>query len=289
MNKIFAFLLSAAIAASCNTCGNTNGVSDTGLSQIPTSVISTKPSKGEGYPYSGSAGDIRFESNTIERTSCIAPDSCTEFRMVYPIFSGGNDQVRTYLNTAIKNYYTVMAGYYYNEQMTIENMLDTVGTNFIAAYEKNKMNNPGQTWVYEVVTRLPVANADYLTFHAKVRFFDGSAPLNNVVGLTTFDMKTGLPLRPKQVVNDSAAVKGLIDKAYRKAKGLAPDASLKPVLRPEFDGKLPFPLNYAVFNEGIYFRYNNFEVTPNQDPGAVDIFLTWDELGRLADKNRFIK
>jgi hypothetical protein len=289
MNKVLIILLAAMIAASCNKCQNTSSTTENPATIQTTAVVGNTSSKGEGWPYEGNAGDVRFESRTIEKTSCLAPDSCTEFRMVYPVFSLGNEQVRKYLNASIKNYYQMMVGYYYNENMLIENMLDTIGTNFIASFDTAKVNRPGQLWIYEIVTRLPLANENYLTLHAKTRFYNGDSPQNNVVGLTTFDMKTGLPMRPGLILKDSAAVKGLIDKAYRKARDIAPTASLKPTLRQEFDGKLPFPLNYGVLNEGIYFRYNNFEVTPMQDPGAVDILLTWEELGKYADKSRFIK
>lgn len=289
MNKVLIILLTALIATSCNKCQNTPGTTENPATVQTPGVVSNSSSQGDGWPYEGYAGQVRFESRTIEKKTCVTPDSCTEFRMVYPVFSLGDEQVRKYLNASIKNYYQMMVGYYYNENMLIENMLDTIGTNFIAKSAAALASKPNELWVYEIITRLPLANADYLTLHAKTRFFDATAPQNNVVGLTTFDMKTGLPMRPGLILKDSAAVKGLIDKAYRKARAIDPSASLKPMLRPEFDGKLPFPLNYGVLTEGIYFRYNNYEVTPMTDPGAVDILLTWEELGRYADKSRFVK
>ena len=47
------------------------------------------------------------------------------------------------------------------------------------------------------------------------------------------------------------------------------------------------PANVGVVAEGIRFFYNAYEVAPYA-VGAGDVLLTWDQLGALADKGKWI-
>jgi hypothetical protein len=46
------------------------------------------------------------------------------------------------------------------------------------------------------------------------------------------------------------------------------------------------PMMYCLVSEGVRFIYNPYEVAPYA-VGQTDILLTWEQLGKLADKSKW--
>jgi hypothetical protein len=89
------------------------------------------------------------------------------------------------------------------------------------------------------------------------------------------------------MVSDTALVLPLIEKAYKKSKGLAETDPLTDMVYPELK-RLPLPQNICVVQDGIRFYYNDYEVAPHA-VGPADVVLTWEQLGSLADKKKWFE
>jgi hypothetical protein len=106
--------------------------------------------------------------------------------------------------------------------------------------------------------------------------------------IVSYDLqKGGAPLEITDLVSDTNAVRPILEKAYKVSKGLKETDPLSELVYPEIQ-QIPMPAGAGVSAEGIHFYYNAYEIAPYA-VGPADVLLRWEQLGALADKNRWIR
>ena len=106
--------------------------------------------------------------------------------------------------------------------------------------------------------------------------------------MVSYDLTKGAkPLEINDLVSDTNAVRPALEKAYKILKGLKETDALGDLVYPEIK-QMPMPANVGVAAEGIRFYYNVYEIAPYAI-GDGDVLLTWEQLGGLANRKRWVE
>jgi len=233
---------------------------------------------------------MKTASRQFSKRHCVdeAKGLCAEFIISYPVFSGGNMATAVALNKSVQNY--VLSAVGGNGQSTFSQALDTAGQQFIQMFVDDLSDIPEISMGYstEISDTVPFLNAKVATIQMDGYAFTGGAHPNPFGSLVSYDLSKGAkPLEITDLVSDTNAVRPALEKAYKVLKGLKETDPLGELVYPEIK-QLPMPANVGVAAEGIRFFYNAYEVAPYA-VGAADVLLTWDQLGGLADKAKWME
>lgn len=237
-----------------------------------------------------SAAPMEVKSSQYAKQYCLdeAPTSCAVYEVSYPIFSKGDTMLVKTLNKSVQNYVlSVVAG---NMQLPFAEALDSAAWQFIQLFEENKDQLAAIEMGYstEIKDKVPLMNSKIVTIEMSGYSFTGGAHPYSFCLLVSYDLKNGAkPLQISDLVRDTNAVRPLLERAYKLSKGLQETDSLADVVYSEIT-QLPMPMNVGISPEGIRFYYNAYEVGPYA-VGVSDILLTWQELGNLSDKNKWLE
>lgn len=235
------------------------------------------------------ANGMKAESSQFSKRHCVdeAKGLCAEFSVSYPVFSGGGATIAAALNKSVENYILSTVGG--NGQSNFAQALDTAGQQFVQMYLDILQENPDYIMGYstEITDTVPFLNAKVATIQMDGYSFTGGAHPNPFGLLVSYDLaKDAKPLEITDLVSDTNAVRPALEKAYKILKGLKETDPLGELVYSEIT-QLPMPANVGVVAEGIRFFYNAYEVAPYA-VGASDVLLTWEQLGGLADKTKWI-
>ncbi len=235
---------------------------------------------------SSAADTLRYEMRTFIKHYCVNDNQCADFNIIYPEVAA--DSIQT---TLIKNaiHERIVAGVSGNGQLPFEIALDSAALRFIHDFIQLKRDVPGQEMGQSIQMTGAVAfnNPKVATVRLDYNSFTGGAHPNSAVAVMTFDRSTGKALKVSDFINNTTAVLPLLEKAFKKAKGLKETDDIGQLLLSD-TGKLPLPANAGILKEGILFAYSDYEVSPHA-VGPVDIVLSWEQLGSLADKKRWME
>jgi Deacetylase PdaC len=105
--------------------------------------------------------------------------------------------------------------------------------------------------------------------------------------LATYDLSTGKEFKLTDLVNDTTALRPLLEKKILTQQHVVENGitALKDMLF-EPEKPLALPMNACVVKEGLRFVYNPYEIMAYAF-GQSDLLLTWDELGKLADRTKW--
>ncbi len=232
---------------------------------------------------------LKAENRQVSQKHCIGNDSeqCATFTISYPVFSGGDSTVAKALNKSVEGYLlSVLGG---NGDVPFTQALDSAGIVFIQSYKSDQAENPGRPGGYttEITNKIPLLNPKVVTIEMDGYSFMGGAHPNPFALLVSYELAKGAkPLAVTDLVSDTNAVRPILEKAYKLTKGLKETDPLNDVVYSETK-QLPMPANVGVTAEGIRFYYNAYEVAPYA-VGVGDVLLTWEQLGTLADKAKWI-
>jgi hypothetical protein len=265
MRKLFAFCLSAYCAAILFSCSDSN----------------------TSKPTTASAEMMSAESREYVRRKCLdeAGEHCVEFNIKYPVFAGGD--VAAAVNKSVQDYLLSAVGG--DAKFAFEVALDSAYTRFEQMYEQDRKDIPEIAMGYSTQISCAVSylNKKVATVQMEGYSFTGGAHGNPFGSITSYDLKNnGKPLGIKDFVQDTNAVRPLLETAYKISKGLKASDPLTDVTYPEMT-QLPMPANVGVAAEGIRFYYNAYEVAPYA-VGPADIVLPWETLGTLADRQKWV-
>lgn len=230
--------------------------------------------------------------NMIEKKArkCVRDSVCAEIRLQYPILTGGD--VTAAVN-AINDSLRILAltGLEINPAWSAEQAFDSVQTGMYAMLREHLSMAPEWTGGFfkEVTTTTLLNTPKFISFEMNASGYMGGAhPSYNAV-LSTYDLNTGRSVELTNIVSDTAALRPMLEKGFLDAKkeGASDTTKLSDLLFPEFN-RLPVSANVCIIPEGVRFLYNPYEVAA-WAVGATEITLTWEQLGRLADRKKWLE
>ena len=237
-----------------------------------------------------SSAQMKFESSQYLKRHCVdeAKGLCATFDISYPVFSGGDAATAAALNKSVQNYLLSAVGG--NAQSSFALALDSAGLQFMQMYTGDLQDIPEITTGYatEIKDTVPFLNSKVATIQMDGYSFTGGAHPNPFGLLVSYDLTKGAkPLEINDLVSDTNAVRPALEKAYKILKGLKETDALGDLVYPEIK-QMPMPANVGVAAEGIRFYYNVYEIAPYAI-GDGDVLLTWEQLGGLADRKRWVE
>ncbi|GAB4490358.1 MAG: hypothetical protein OHK0019_09090 [Saprospiraceae bacterium] len=230
--------------------------------------------------------------NMVEKKSrkCVSDSVCAEISLRYPILTGGdNTSAVNAINDSLQK--MALAGILANPSLIIEQAFDSAQTNLFALLQEQvkQMPNWGTGFFKSVETKTLLNTSKFLSFEMNASGFEGGAHPYYFAALTSYDLNSGKSVGLTDVVRDTSALRPMLEKGFLEAKKQTPaDDTLKlsDLLFPEI-GRLPISTNFCLVPEGVRFLYNPYEVA-SWAVGPTDITLTWEQLGSLADRNKWL-
>lgn len=235
------------------------------------------------------SNQLKSDPVQVSQKHCLdkANEKCAEFSISYPVFSGGDSLTTQALNKSVQGYLLSAVGG--NGELPFKQALDSAGLQFIQMYLDDVKDIPEMPGGYstEITHKVPLLNANVVTIELDGYSFTGGAHPSPFGLLVSYDLTKGAkPLEILDLVSDTNALRPILEIGYKLGKGLKASDPLDQVTYPETK-QLTMPVNVGVAAEGIRFFYNAYEVAPYA-VGSSDILLTWEQLGALADRKKWV-
>lgn len=174
-----------------------------------------------------------------------------------------------------------------DEYRTLQDILDS----FINDYKEFSAEYPDylQNWFYEINASARCYTQKILCLEFSQGGYTGGAHGNSYVQFINIDFKNAKQLKLNDLLMKGYETKlnKLIDKKFRKVKGLKPSDSLEKE-GGLFENKIEYNDNFAITKDGLLFYYNNYEIAPYA-AGPMELLLTYDELNKLIPENSLLK
>ncbi len=230
---------------------------------------------------------LRAETIAFEKKFCVADTICAIFDVTVPQISGGDSSVTAAVNHSVQSFVRSTVGAGESPSFTVA--MDSAAAQMISAFKQSRIDIPDIPMGYsmEIKGATPMLTTKVATMYVDGYSFMGGAHPNPFTTVVSYDLlQGGKALSITSMVADTNAVRPLLEAAYKEAKGMKPEEKITDLLYPELQ-HLPMPANVAVLPEGLIFFYNAYEVAPYA-VGPAEIVLTWEQLGALADRKKWL-
>lgn len=232
--------------------------------------------------------ELTHEMRSFVKNYCVNDQQCANYTVMFPVFSGSDSAVVRAVNQTIQSrIITILNG---NQSLPFEVALDSVGINFIEQFIQLKRDVPEQMMnqSIQLTSTILLNNGHVLTVQENLFSSTGGAHPNTATALMSLNLDNkGALLNASDMLKDPAGVLPMLEKAFKRSKGLAEGADISLLLLTP-DKKLPLPFNTGIVPEGILFIYSDYEVASHA-VGPTNILLTWEQLGEFADKSKWIQ
>lgn len=230
---------------------------------------------------------LKAETKTFNKKFCISEGLCATFNVSLPELSGGDSTITKAVNHSVQSFVLSTVGA--NESLPFPVAMDSAATQFVDAFKQMQIDNPDFPMGYsmEINGTSLLLNNKVATVHLDGYSFTGGAHPNPFTTIVSYNLLDGgKVLTIDALVADTNAVRPLLETGYKQAKGMKPEDKISDLLYPDLQ-QLPMPANTAVLPQGIIFYYNAYEVAPYA-VGPTEVILSWEQLGALADKKKWI-
>ncbi|WP_338875422.1 DUF3298 domain-containing protein [Spirosoma sp. SC4-14] len=157
------------------------------------------------------------------------------------------------------------------------------GSLFVADYEAmmKDMDKLGGCWELKTMADTVYTGPNAITVKVETYAYTGGAHPNTNLSFYTFDRKTGRTLALSDLVTDTTALLGVVEKAFRKQQDLLPQYNLEE--RGYFlkDGKFFLPANIGVGRDGLIFYYNPYEIAAYA-VGPIEVTVPYEQLNGIV-------
>ena len=165
--------------------------------------------------------------------------------------------------------------------------LDKAAAQFAQDYRsvQQEMGQLSNCWQLE--TRADTLHASPRLLTVKVETFaytGGAHPLSNF-SFYTFDRETGQSLNLPDLVADTTALLGVVEKAFRQQQKVGPNANLEEEGYFLRDGHFFLPTNVGVGQKGLIFYYNPYEIAAYA-VGPVEVLIPYEKLNGILREDR---
>lgn len=234
------------------------------------------------------ASALKSDTRTFSKKFCDPSDVCASFEVSVPELSGGDSAVTTAVNHSVQSFILSTVGA--NVSLPFPAAMDAAGEQFVEMFKQSQTENPDMPMGYsmEIKGSTLLLNKKVATVHLDGYSFTGGAHPNPFTTVVSYNMQDGgNVLNINALVADTNAVRSMLEAGYKQAKGMKPEENISELLYPELP-QLPMPANAAVLPQGILFYYNAYEVAPYA-VGPTEIVLSWEQLGALSDKTKWVE
>lgn len=145
------------------------------------------------------------------------------------------------------------------------------------------MGDIGGCWDLNTTADTVFSNPGVLTVRATVYAYTGGAHPNTNQLLLTFDRETGRELHLTDMVSDTAALLGIVEKAFRKQQQLMPTDKLEEQGYFLHNGQFFLPGNIAPGRQGMIFYYNPYEIAAYA-VGPIEVVVPYEKLNGMLRK-----
>ena len=218
---------------------------------------------------------------------CAGNQQCADVTIHLPQFRGDESATLGAFNEKIQRHLLTLVDA--PDKVPVESALDSVAVIFFRNYAGFKQSNPSTTenWQMSLIASVPLLTPQITTVEAKQT---SNVLANQELGLIhviTYDFRTEKYLSMSDLIPDTAAFRPILEAAFFQARQIQTPSELKQMLLPELD-QLPMPRYAAVYPDGIRIVYNSIEYTFLPEIPVTDFKLSWEQLGKLADKTKWL-
>jgi Deacetylase PdaC/Protein of unknown function (DUF3298) len=220
---------------------------------------------------------------------CVQDTICADLKLSYPVLSGGSNPNATQaINDSLLSFvYMVIGG---DPALSLPQAFDSAVWNLYYMLQEQVDMSPDFPMGFssELKSTLLFQNDKLVSVEMATFSFTGGAHGNYGSALNTFLLSNGKSVQLTDIVQDTAALRPLLEKAFVAVKGEegGETYSLDELVFPE-NLPLSMPMQWCVVKEGLRVTYNPYEVAPYA-VGQTDIVLTWEQLGNLADSKKWL-
>ncbi len=153
-----------------------------------------------------------------------------------------------------------------------------------ANYKTTSLDGMSGCWQVESTADTTFSNPNLLTVRFDSYAYTGGAHPNSTVSFYTFNRRTGRSLTLSDLVADTTALRGIVERTFRTNQNLKPGESLDE--RGYFlqNGCLPFPANVGLGRKGMIFLYNPYEVAAYA-VGPIELIVPYAQLKDVLRPN----
>ncbi len=145
---------------------------------------------------------------------------------------------------------------------------------------REDMGGIGGCWELSTTADTVFSSLTVLTVRAVIYAYTGGAHPNSNQILLTFDRETGRELRLTEMVSDTAALLGVVEKAFRKQQQLSPTDKLEEQGYFLHNGQFFLPGNIAPGRQGMIFHYNPYEIAAYA-VGPIEVIVPYETLNGI--------
>lgn len=228
---------------------------------------------------------LKVKMKPYSAKKCVRKKACVEINLSWPVLSGGNSQAVKAINDSIQKmvYIAVEA----DPAVPMPQALDTAMAYSYAMLKEQVGGMGGYDigYFYELESTVLLNNGRYFSLSMNSFSFSGGAHPSTYAQIATYDLQTGRVIPLSEIILDTVAFRPLLEQKFieEKTEPGQPAPTLAEIL---FQEPLDLPTNYAIVPEGVRFFYNPYEVAAYAF-GPTDITLSWEQLGRLADRKKW--
>lgn len=232
------------------------------------------------------AEPLSVEMQPFTKRYCVNDQQCADFNVVYPLFRGGDSVATAEFNQKLHSHLGLILGL--PPRLPFESALDSSANMLIEAFLQAKRNDLEMmdSWMNQLICSVPLLNKRVATIEVSQYLYTGA--FNNIVmtHLISYDFTTGEYLKVSDLIADTTAFRPMLEAAFCKAHSLKSTNDISKMLLHNFS-ELPMPQYAAATTDGVRVLYNWQQYAPRPFP-LTNLMFTWEELGILADKKKWL-
>lgn len=237
-----------------------------------------------------SSAPLTVTMTEAKSKKCVLDTVCAEIELAYPVLNGGRNPkaVQAINDTILSFVYMVIGG---DPKLPLPQAFDSAMNNLHLMLQDQVEMMPDFTMGFanELTSKTLFQNEKVISFELSNYSFTGGAHGNYGSALFSFLLGNGKIVDLTDIIPDTTALQPMIEKAFVASKNAeaGEQYTLEDLVFPE-SIPLPLPLQWCVVKEGVRFVYNPYEVAPYA-VGQSDFVLTWEQLGALADRKKWVE
>ena len=210
------------------------------------------------------------------------PVACALFTVAYPEFSGTSEALAGGADALNREVFAMLTTPEVGRDPSRES-LDAMGRDFVDAWLRMREEFPDAAtaarWYADRELEVVHRNDAVVTLRLERSEYTGGAHPNSVVSLASFALPGGTRLTLSAVLTEDsrASLDGIAEHAFRRARGLAPDADLAAEGYWFEGGRFAVNTNFALEASGIRFHFDPYEVAPYAT-GPIEFVVPVEEL-----------
>lgn len=218
---------------------------------------------------------------------CVNNQQCAEVNILLPSYRGEQSATLGAFNEQIQRHLLTLVDAPMN--VPVDAALDSVAATFFNGYAMFKSTNtqPTENWQLGLTSSVPLLNSKITTVEAKQFFNVFLGQKSEFLHLISYDFRTEKYLSIADLVNDTLAFRPILETTFCRERQLKSPRDIPSILLPPMR-TLPLPHYVGVFPEGIRIVYNAKDYSSQIDLPITDFVLSWEQLGGLADKTKWL-